>query len=156
MAWLDGLPLNGLRAFEAAARSGSFALARKELHVTQASGKPTGSAAGRAAGLRSLPASRQRTGAHRQARAFQPGLTDAFNAIERLTDQVTAMRAGPVLTVGVAPAFALHWLIPRLADFNRSRPESRCAWPPVVRGFHCVTIGRALSVAARRMTGPVI
>jgi DNA-binding transcriptional LysR family regulator len=28
-----------------------------------------------------------------------------------------------VLTVGVAPAFGLHWLIPRLADFNRIHPE---------------------------------
>jgi DNA-binding transcriptional LysR family regulator len=58
-----------------------------------------------------------------QARAFQPGLTDAFDTIERLTDQVAAMRPGPVLTVGVAPAFALHWLIPRLAGFNRKHSE---------------------------------
>jgi len=58
-----------------------------------------------------------------QGRAFQPGLTDAFDTIERLTDQVAAMRPGPVLTVGVAPAFALHWLIPRLAAFNREHPE---------------------------------
>jgi DNA-binding transcriptional LysR family regulator len=33
------------------------------------------------------------------------------------------MRSGSVLTVGVAPAFALHWLIPRFADFNRIYPE---------------------------------
>jgi LysR family glycine cleavage system transcriptional activator/LysR family transcriptional regulator of beta-lactamase len=58
-----------------------------------------------------------------RARVFQPGLTDAFDAIERLTEQVEAMRAGPVLTVGVAPAFALHWLIPRLAEFNRQHPD---------------------------------
>ncbi|CAM5463053.1 hypothetical protein RLIN73S_03312 [Rhodanobacter lindaniclasticus] len=36
-----------------------------------------------------------------QGRALQPGLTDAFEAITRLVAQV-AMRAGPVLTVGVA------------------------------------------------------
>ena len=31
------------------------------------------------------------------------------------------MRAGPVLTVGVAPAFSLHWLIPRLPMVMRAR-----------------------------------
>jgi LysR family glycine cleavage system transcriptional activator/LysR family transcriptional regulator of beta-lactamase len=51
------------------------------------------------------------------------GWNSPIATIERLTDQVTAMRPGPVLTVGVAPAFALHWLIPRLAGFNRGHPE---------------------------------
>jgi LysR family glycine cleavage system transcriptional activator/LysR family transcriptional regulator of beta-lactamase len=33
------------------------------------------------------------------------------------------MQAGPVLTVGVAPTLALHWLIPRLTGFNRNHPN---------------------------------
>jgi LysR family glycine cleavage system transcriptional activator/LysR family transcriptional regulator of beta-lactamase len=32
------------------------------------------------------------------------------------------MRSGPVLVAGIAPAFALHWLIPRLPKFNRAHP----------------------------------
>jgi len=117
------LPLNGLRAFEAAARSGSFAEAAKELHVTQAAVSQQVRLLEERLGFVLFRRHANGLELTDQARAFQPGLTDAFNAIERLTDQVTAMRAGPVLTVGVAPAFALHWLIPRLADFNRSRPE---------------------------------
>ncbi len=58
-----------------------------------------------------------------QGRAFQPGLTEAFDGIARLSAQVASMQAGPVLTVGVAPTLALHWLIPRLTSFNRNHPN---------------------------------
>ncbi len=58
-----------------------------------------------------------------QGRAFRPGLTDAFDAVARLTEQVASMQAAPVLTVGVAPTLALHWLIPRLTRFNRNYPS---------------------------------
>ena len=115
--------LNGLRAFEVAARHGSFTAAAQELNVTQA-------AVSRAVRLLEerlgCPLFRRHANGLEltgQGRAFQPGLTDAFNTIARLTDHVAAMRSGSVLTVGVAPAFALHWLIPRLADFNRIHPE---------------------------------
>jgi LysR family glycine cleavage system transcriptional activator/LysR family transcriptional regulator of beta-lactamase len=115
--------LNGLRAFEAAARHGSFTAAAHELNVTQA-------AVSRAVRLLEerlgFPLFRRHANGLEltdQGRAFQPGLTDAFNTIARLTDHVAAMRSGSVLTIGVAPAFALLWLIPRLADFNRIHPE---------------------------------
>lgn len=58
-----------------------------------------------------------------QGQAFLSGLTDAFDSIARLAEQVAAMRAGPVLTVGVGPALAVNWLIPRLSGFYRSHPD---------------------------------
>jgi LysR family glycine cleavage system transcriptional activator/LysR family transcriptional regulator of beta-lactamase len=115
--------LNGLRAFESAARHGSFTKAAKELHVTPAAVSQK---------VRLLEERLGFTLFHRRAngleltgqgRAFQPGLTDAFDAIARLTDHVATMGSGPVLVVGVAPAFALNWLIPRLPGFNRKHPE---------------------------------
>ena len=115
--------LNGLRAFEAAARHGSFTLAAKDLNVTQAA---VSQQVRLLEGRLGFALFRRRANGLEltdQGRAFQPGLTDAFSALERLTDQVAAMRPGPVLTVGVAPAFAMNWLIPRLAEFNRSHPE---------------------------------
>jgi LysR family glycine cleavage system transcriptional activator/LysR family transcriptional regulator of beta-lactamase len=122
---LAGRPLflNGLRAFEAAARHGSFTLAAKDLHVTQAAVSRQVRLLEERLGFALFRRHANGLELTDQGRAFQPGLTDAFDTIERLTDQVTAMRPGPVLTVGVAPAFALHWLIPRLAGFNRSHPE---------------------------------
>ena len=115
--------LNGLRAFEAAARHGSFTLAAKDLHVTQAAVSQQVRLLEERLGFALFRRHANGLELTDQGRAFQPGLSDAFDTIERLTDQVAAMRPGPVLTVGVAPAFALHWLIPRLAGFNRTHPE---------------------------------
>ena len=58
-----------------------------------------------------------------QGGAFLTGLSDSFDSIARLAEQVAAMRAGPVLTVGVGPTLAVNWLIPRLNSFYRSNPE---------------------------------
>src|SRR5262245_30433634 len=58
-----------------------------------------------------------------QGKALQPGLTAAFDAIAGISAQVTAMRTTPVLTLGVGPSFAVRWLIPRLASFNRQHPH---------------------------------
>ena len=115
--------LNGLRAFEAAARHGSFVAAGGELHVTQAAvsrmvrlleerlGFPLFER--RPNGLVLTP----------QGKALQPGLTAAFDAIAGITEQVATMRTTPVLTLGVGPSFAMRWLIPRLAGFYRQHPE---------------------------------
>ena len=115
--------LNGLRAFEAAGRHNSFTAAAKELNVTQAAvsrmvrllEQRIGFALfGRQANALELTA---------QGRAFLAGLTNSFDSIARLAEQVAAMRSGPVLTVGVGPTLAVNWLIPRLNEFYRSNPE---------------------------------
>jgi LysR family transcriptional regulator, regulator of gene expression of beta-lactamase len=115
--------LNGLRAFEAAGRHCSFTNAAKELSVTQT------------AVSRSVRILEERLGFPlfvRQAstlqltargRALLAGLTDAFDCIAKLTDDVAAMRPGPVLTVGVGPTLATNWLIPRLVGFHASHPD---------------------------------
>jgi len=114
--------LNGLRAFEAAARHGSFTAAGGELGVSPAAVSRL---------VRLLEArlkvplfDRQPNGLTLtpQGRAYQPGLTAAFDGIARLTEQVTQARDDRVLTVGVGPTFAIRWLIPRLGDFHRAHP----------------------------------
>lgn len=114
--------LNGLRAFEAAGRHGSFKAAAEELNVTQTAVSHMVRLLEEHLGFSLFRRHANRLELTEQGRAFQPGLTDAFDAMERLTEQVASMRAGPVLTVGVAPALALYWLIPRLPSFNRSHP----------------------------------
>src|ERR1700726_636444 len=115
--------LNGLRAFEAAGRHGSFTAAAQELNVTQ-------SAVSRMVrlleGRLGFALFRRHANALEftvQGQALLSGLTDSFDSIARLTDQVAAMRAGPVLTVGVGPTLAVSWLIPRLTSFYRSHPD---------------------------------
>lgn len=116
--------LNRLRAFESAARLGSFAAAAAELNVTPAAVSQKVRSLEEGLGFKLFRRHANNLELTEQGRAYQPGLRDAFEAISRLTDQVRAMRAGPVLTVGVAPALALHWLIPRLPGFNQLHTDT--------------------------------
>jgi len=114
--------LNGLRAFEAAARHGSFTAAAAELHVTQAAVSQQVRLLEKRLGFALFRRHANRLELTDRGRAFQPRLTDAFDAIERLIEEAT-LQSGLVLTVGVAPAFGLHWLIPRLKQFSRRYPQ---------------------------------
>jgi DNA-binding transcriptional LysR family regulator len=114
--------LNGLRAFEAAARLGSFVAAGEELNVTQAISRLVRLLEDRL-GFRLFERMPNGLTLTPQGRALQPGLTAAFDAIAGITQQVTAMRSTPVLTLGVGPSFAVRWLIPRLARFYRQHPD---------------------------------
>lgn len=115
--------LNGLRAFEAASRRGSFTAAAAELHVTQAAVSQQVQLLEARLGFALFRRRANRLELTDQGRAFQPGLTEAFDAIAKLVEEAAAIRPGAALTVGVAPAFALRWLIPRLTRFNRRHPE---------------------------------
>lgn len=115
--------LNGLRAFEAAGRHGSFTAAAKELNVTQ-------TAVSRLVRLLEdrfgFPLFRRHASSLEltdQGQTLLAGLTEAFDSIARVAESVAAMRAGPVLTIGVGPTLAVSWLIPRLASFYRGHPD---------------------------------
>lgn len=115
--------LNGVRAFEAAARHGGFAKAGEELHVTAP------------AISRMVKLLEERMGVplfHRRANGleltaigerYSTGLAPILDALAALTAEVTADAGPPTLTVGVGPTFAIRWLIPRLADFRAEHPK---------------------------------
>lgn len=120
----ESLPsLNQLRAFEAAARLGSFAAAGAELHVTPSAISQQIRLLEAQLGISLFRRLANGLELTEQARAYQPGLYSAFEAIGRLTAEVQAMRDTPVLTVGVAPALAMQWLIPRLTGFYEAHPK---------------------------------
>lgn len=114
--------LNGLRAFEAAARHGSFTAAGGELGVSQAAVSRLVRLLEARLGIALFERHPNGLTLTAQGRAFQPGLTAAFDGIARLAEQVTQARDDRVLTVGVGPTFAIRWLIPRLGDFHRAHP----------------------------------
>jgi LysR family transcriptional regulator, glycine cleavage system transcriptional activator len=120
-------PLNAVRAFEAAARRGSFVEAARDLHVTHwAIGKQ----------IRLLedwlgvPLFERRT---RGAALTDQGadlLTDVSSALSRLTSATgrlrspdTARRVSGVVRLNVLPSLALRWLLPRLSKFAESYPS---------------------------------
>ena len=115
--------LNGLRAFEAAGRHGSFTAAAKELNVTQTAVSRMVRLLEQRIGFALFRRQANALELTAQGRAFLMGLSNSFDSIARLAEQVAAMRAGPVLTVGVGPTLAVNWLIPRLSGFYQSNSE---------------------------------
>ena len=141
-------PLNALRAFEAAARSVSFARAADELHVTPAAISRMVRLLEERLGLALFQRTANRLLLTTSGQAYQRGLTPLFDAIASLTAEVTAPTAPRVLTVGVGPTFAIRWLIPRLADFRRAAPDIEIrittggAAAPFAEGWTCgITLG---------------
>ena len=115
--------LNGAKAFEAAARTGSFVKAADELHVTPAAVSRMVHLLEERLGVTLFERKANRLEPTAAGRTYQAGLTQLFNGLVNLTAQVTAMANARVLTVGVGPTFAIRWLIPRLADFQKREPE---------------------------------
>ena len=115
--------LNGIKAFEAAARAGSFTRAAGELHVTPAAISRMVQLLEQRLGVTLFERKANRLTPTAAGRAYQGGLTQIFDQLASLTAQVTALAGSRVLTVGVGPTFATRWLIPRLADFQKNEPE---------------------------------
>ena len=115
--------LNGIKAFEAAARSGSFAAAGAELNVSAAAISRMVHLLEERLGIALFERKANKLIPTAAGRAYQNGLTPIFDALAALTAQVTAPAAMRVLTIGVGPTFAMRWLIPRLADFRKAQPD---------------------------------
>jgi LysR family glycine cleavage system transcriptional activator len=115
--------LNGVRAFEAAARAESFVKAAAELNVTPAAISRMVHLLEQRLDVPLFERKANRLSLTAAGRAYQVGLTQVFDQLASLTAQVTAMAGSRVLTVGVGPTFATQWLIPRLADFQKKEPD---------------------------------
>lgn len=123
MVTMRKLPfLNGIRAFEAAARTGSFVKAANELHVTPAAISRMVQLLEARLGFALFERKANRLTLTAAGRTYQGGLTQLFDQLANLTEQVSAIAGSRVLTVGVGPTFATRWLIPRLADFQKAEP----------------------------------
>jgi LysR family transcriptional regulator of beta-lactamase len=116
------LPLNALRAFEAAARHRNFTRAAIELCVSQAalSHQIKGLEARLGVALfKRLPRGVMLTD---EGMALLPVLGDAFDEIGATLDRFRGGRFRSVLTVGMVGTFAVGWLMPRLDRFAAAHP----------------------------------
>lgn len=116
------LPLNALRAFEASARWLSFTRAAEELSVTQNAVSSQVKNLEQRLGVplfRRLPRGLALTD---EGQALLPMLSDSFERIRAVLEQFEGGRHREVLTVAVVGTFAVGWLMPRLASFNRDHP----------------------------------
>lgn len=116
-------PLNGLRAFEAAARHLSFAKAADELNVTPAAVSQQ---------VKGLEAFYGVTLFRRVTRALEltdvgqaalPALRDGFDKLAEGASRISTHQSNSMLTVSVTPSFGAKWLVPRLERFASAHPE---------------------------------
>lgn len=118
-------PLNSIRVFDAAARTGSFKKAAEELHVT-----PTAVSHQ----IKSLEKTLGTLLFVRKTRAIEltPDgklLADtAYNVLQQLTNTVSEItNTQKIITVSTTSAFAAMWLVPNLNKFNQLHPDIEIA-----------------------------
>jgi LysR family glycine cleavage system transcriptional activator len=116
-------PLNAIKAFEAAARLGSFTRAAGELNVTH------GAVSRQIRLLEEWLGTSLFLRTSRNAVPTRAGtdlLADAGPALDRLASASLRVRNGgkarEVLHISALPTFAMRWLIPRLPEFQREHP----------------------------------
>ena len=114
--------LNGLRAFEAAARHLSFTRAASELNVTQTAISHQIRRLEQELGVRLFLRRNRALQLTAEARDYLPGIRAAFNDLRLATDRLTRRGHDNVLTVSTLASFAAKWLLPRLSDFQDSHP----------------------------------
>src|ERR1700749_4977823 len=114
--------LNGLRAFEAAARHLRFTLAASELNVTQTAISHHILRLEEEMGLRLFSRKNRALALTPQARDYLPGVRAAFNDLRLATDRLLRKDDDKVLTVSTLASLAAKWLLPRLAGFQEPHP----------------------------------
>jgi LysR family glycine cleavage system transcriptional activator len=115
--------LNGLRAFEAAARHLSFTLAAAELNVTQTAISHQIKRLEDELGIRLFVRQNRTLVLTPQARDYLPGVRAAFNDLRLATDRLLRRSDNDhVLTVSTLASLAAKWLLPKLPAFQKAHP----------------------------------
>jgi LysR family transcriptional regulator of beta-lactamase len=117
------LPLNGLRAFEAAARHLSFTKAAIELCVTPAALGHQVKALEERLGsplFRRLPRGLALTD---EGQALLPVLRESFDRMAGALGRFDERKGREIVSIGVVGTFAAGWLLPRLGIFKAEHPS---------------------------------
>lgn len=117
------LPLNPLRAFEAAARHLSFTKAAQELNVTQGAISRHIRALEKRLGFPLFIRTPQGLELNHSSRVFAKAIEEAFTHIAWATDRLTTTQSHSVLTLRGYTTFLVRWLLPRLPDFQHRHPD---------------------------------
>ena len=114
--------LNGLRAFEAAARHLSFTLAAAELNVTQAAISHQIKRLEQDLGVALFVRRNRALALTPKGNEYLPGVRTAFADLRLATDRLLHRDDGHVLTISTLASFAAKWLLPRLSGFQEAHP----------------------------------
>lgn len=117
------LPLNALRAFEAAARLLSFKQAAEELHVTPAALSYQIRTLEEQLDVQLFTRMNRRVALTDAGSRLYPGLHDGFSRLSSAVAQVEPARNDNILVISSGPAVSAKWLTPRLSRFLERHPE---------------------------------
>lgn len=120
-----GPALNALRAFEAAARLGSFAAAAEELSVTPGAISQHIKAVEAWSGVPLFRRRAQGVDLTEAGGLVAPVLAGAFDGIGEATRMIRDMKPRATLTIAALPSVAQLWLYPRLATIRAALPGVR-------------------------------
>lgn len=126
-------PLNALKCFEAAARSGSFSKAAKQLHVTQSAVSHQIRQLEEWFGFALFDRQGRQTVATPKGEELARAMAEAFDIMGAACKRIVQSDAGPALTIASLPSIATIWLIPKLSAFFREHPEISIK---IVYAFH--------------------
>ena len=114
--------LNGLRAFEAAARHLSFTRAAAELSVTQTAVSHQIRRLEEQLGKRLFVRRSRALALTRAAEEYLPAIRTAFDDLRRATARLQRPDREGLLTVSTTASLAAKWLVTRVASFQEAHP----------------------------------
>lgn len=114
--------LNGLRAFEAAARHLSFTRAADELNVTQTAISHQIHRLEEQLGKRLFVRKSRALALTRDAADYLPAIRAAFDDLRRATARLQRPDREGLLTVSTTASLAAKWLVSRVASFQDAHP----------------------------------
>lgn len=119
---MPALPLNAIRVFVAAARHASLKAAAAELCVTPGAVSRQVQALEAHLGAPLFERRHRAIELTQLGRLFLAQVAPALAAVEQAAERVRGLARGSVC-IDATPTFALHWLIPRLAEFRAAHPH---------------------------------
>jgi LysR family glycine cleavage system transcriptional activator len=114
--------LNGLRAFEAAARHLSFTRAAAELNVTQTAVSHQIRRLEEQLAVKLFDRQTRALTLTPEGEAYLPEIRAAFADLRTATERLLRPRRQRILTVSTTPTFGAKWLVPRLPAFQEAHP----------------------------------
>lgn len=115
--------LNGLRAFATVAETGSFSRAGQLLNVSHAAVSQQVRALEAHLGVALVVRQGRGLALTSEGSALARDLAAGFGAIRRGVEVLTGADAARPVQVTMSPAFAVKWMMPRLADFQQRHPD---------------------------------
>jgi LysR family transcriptional regulator, glycine cleavage system transcriptional activator len=115
--------LNGLRAFEAAARHLSFTKAADDLNVTQTAVSHQIKRLEDELGLQLFIRRNRRLLLTEAGQDYLPAVRAAFEGLHDATARLYRRDESGTLVVATMAPFAMKWLVPRLAGFQQANPD---------------------------------